>query len=71
MRISQAVLLCGGTGSKLYPLNSTGIPKVLLPVANQPLIVYPLKVLEEAGVKDVLVVSLHTSVALRAQKVEN
>eukprot|EP00884_Botryococcus_braunii_P012713 jgi/Botrbrau1/21442/Bobra.0216s0050.1 len=68
MRISQAILLCGGAGSKLYPLNSTGVPKVLLPVANQPLLLYPLRVLEEAGVKDVLVI---VSGEATAQKVQS
>ena len=55
----QAILLAGGAGSSLFPLNHTGLPLALLPVANQPLITYPLRVLEEAGITDVLVVT-HT-----------
>ena len=53
---AQAVLLAGGTGSRLYPLNSTGTPKALLPVGNEPLISFPLKTLEEAGITDVFLV---------------
>ena len=52
----QAVLLCGGGGSRLYPLNASGIPKVLLPVANRTLLSFPLRMLEESGVSDVLLV---------------
>jgi len=53
----QAVLLAGGGGSRLYPLNASGTPKVLLPVANRPLLTFPLRMLEESGVSDVLLVS--------------
>ncbi|KAL4427461.1 hypothetical protein ABPG77_000750 [Micractinium sp. CCAP 211/92] len=51
-----AVLLAGGGGSRLYPLNASGTPKVLLPVANRPLLSFPLRMLEESGVADVFVV---------------
>jgi translation initiation factor eIF-2B subunit gamma len=52
----QAVILAGGGGKHLFPLNSAGLPKVLLPVANRPLLTFPLRTLEEAGITDVLVV---------------
>ena len=55
---ATAVLLAGGGGSRLYPLNAGGTPKVLLPVANRPLLTFPLRMLEESGVADVLVVRL-------------
>ena len=57
----QAVLLAGGAGSSLFPLNHTGLPLALLPVANQPLITFSLRTLEEAGISDVLVVCLISS----------
>jgi len=44
----QAVILAGGRGSRMYPLTEN-IPKALLPVANRPLIWYPVKYLETAG----------------------
>ena len=50
----QAVLLAGGTGTRLYPLTE-GVPKSLLTVANRPLIAYQLLLLEKAGFKEVLV----------------
>lgn len=53
----QAVLLAGGAGASLFPLNHTGTPLALLPVANQPLITYALRTLEQAGIVDVLLVS--------------
>ncbi|KAG7666567.1 hypothetical protein Ndes2526B_g04967 [Nannochloris sp. 'desiccata'] len=52
----QAVILAGAGGKHLFPLNSAGMPKVLLPVANRPLLTFPLRTLEEAGIIDVLVV---------------
>ncbi|EIE22403.1 nucleotide-diphospho-sugar transferase [Coccomyxa subellipsoidea C-169] len=61
----QAVLLAGGSGTNLFPLNQTGLPLSLLPVANQPLITYPLKTLEGAGIVDVLVVCLGETTAAK------
>lgn len=52
-----AIILAGGSGSRLHPLNDGGLPKVLMPVANRPLLTFPLRTLEEGGVSDVLVVS--------------
>lgn len=52
----QAVILAGAGGKHLFPLNSAGLPKVLLPVANRPLLTFPLRTLEEAGITDFLVV---------------
>ena len=44
------VLLAGGRGSRMYPLTEN-VPKALLPVGNQPLIYYPIKMLETNGFK--------------------
>ena len=52
----QALLLVTGSSDHLLPLNTTGLPAALLPVANQPLITFPLHLLEAGGVHDVLVV---------------
>ncbi len=54
----QAVLLAGGSGSNLFPLNQMNLPLALLPVANQPLITYSLRALEAAGIVEVLVVGI-------------
>jgi len=52
----QAIILAGGGGSKMHPLNNGGIPKVLLPVANKVLLTFPLRTLEDAGINEVFVV---------------
>ncbi|KAF8981570.1 hypothetical protein BGZ52_002729 [Haplosporangium bisporale] len=54
----QAVIMAG-YGNGLYPLTEeSNMPKALLPIANQPMISYPLSWLEASGVSDVIVVSL-------------
>jgi glucose-1-phosphate thymidylyltransferase len=52
----KGVLICGGTGSRLRPLTEI-TNKSLLPVYDQPLILQPLRVLLEAGIHDVAVVT--------------
>ncbi|KAF6762943.1 nucleotide-diphospho-sugar transferase [Ephemerocybe angulata] len=53
-------VLIAGFGNELLPLTSNNgdepSPKALLPVANKPLIEYVLSWLEQAGVKDVLLI---------------
>lgn len=52
----KGVLICGGTGSRLRPLTDI-VNKSLLPVYDKPLILYPLQVLLDAGIKDIAVVT--------------
>ena len=52
----KAVLLAGGTGSRLFPVTQ-GVSKQLLPVYDKPMVYYPLSVLMTAGIRDVLLVS--------------
>ena len=49
----QAVILAG-YGNRLYPLTQS-LPKALLPVANKPLIYYPLQWLDQAKVNDIII----------------
>ncbi|KAK7692711.1 hypothetical protein QCA50_004344 [Cerrena zonata] len=55
----QAVLLAG-FGNELVPLTSNHgeepCPKALLPIANKPMLDYPLAWLEASGIRDVLVI---------------
>ncbi|PKL36794.1 spore coat protein [Candidatus Peregrinibacteria bacterium HGW-Peregrinibacteria-1] len=52
----KGIILCGGTGSRLYPLTKI-TNKHLLPVYNKPMIYYPLFTMKEMGITDILIVS--------------
>ena len=52
----KGVLICGGSGSRLKPLTEI-TNKSLLPVYDKPLILYPLQVLLDAGIKEIAIVS--------------
>ncbi|MGA3280362.1 MAG: sugar phosphate nucleotidyltransferase [Smithella sp.] len=52
----KGVILAGGLGSRLYPLTKV-TNKHLLPVYNEPMIYYPIRILVNAGVDDLLIVT--------------
>ena len=52
----KGVLICGGLGTRLRPLTEI-TNKSLLPVYDQPLIHYPLQVMVDAGITDIIVIS--------------
>ncbi len=52
----KGIILAGGLGSRLRPLTLV-TNKHLLPVYDQPMIHYPIKCLQNAGITDVLIVT--------------
>ena len=51
--IKKAIILCGGTGSRMFPATKT-TNKQLLPVYDKPMFYYPLSLLMLIGIKNFL-----------------
>jgi len=52
----KGIVLAGGTGSRLFPLTKI-TNKHLLPIYDRPMIYYPIQILVDAGIQEILIVT--------------